>query len=102
MLRSLDWPRGLGAHPCREPTKSPVQIRPAPPLPQPGSGSNPPYLHKLMSKSSAPIATILHADRNTLAALRFFCRHALASIQASAGPSQPTTHMKLRCHLTFL
>src|SRR5205823_11692282 len=31
MLRSLDWPRGLGAHPCREPTKSPVQIRPAPP-----------------------------------------------------------------------
>src|SRR5438093_10193663 len=102
MLRSLDWPRGLGAHPCREPTKSPVQIRPAPPLPQPGSGSNPPYLHQLMSKSSGPIVTILHADCNTLGALLVFCRHALDSIQARAGLSHATIRMNLRGRLSFL
>src|SRR5438093_13442881 len=102
MLRSLDWPRGLGAHPCREPTKSPVQIRPAPPPPHPGSGSNPPYLHQLMSKSSVPIATILHAHCNTLGALLLFFLHALYLIQAMAGLYHLTILMTLRSDLSLV
>src|SRR5439155_10801283 len=95
IMKSPDWPRSLGAIiRAREPTKSPVQIRPAPPYPRrtkfKSSGL------RLITDPCEPIATIRREDYNRLELPPPCYHYEFGRVQAGVALFRATIRRKFR------